>query len=204
MKDFFASVADQSPIPVLLYNIPFATGGIDLDADLLMELSEHQNIAGVKLTCYNISKGHRVALHVNSEAYKERHKLPFLVLPGATNILLAGLVTRQHGCIGGPANLYPKVCMKLFRTATKAFETGDPALLNQARELQDLVTESDSVIDRVGFLGIKTAMDIHVPPPDGLEYRGGAFRKPLPKADDWMVKDLTEGLRKIFEVENSL
>jgi uncharacterized protein YbbC (DUF1343 family) len=98
-------------------------------------------VSGVKLTCFNISKGHRVALHVNSAEYKRRHELPFLVLSGSTDYLLPALVARQHGCIGGPcvdawqcllnkladlnsANLYPKCCMRLFQLTTEAFETG--------------------------------------------------------------------------------
>lgn len=101
-----------------------------------------RGVSGVKLTCFNISKGHRVALHVNSTEYKRRHELPFLVLPGSTDYLLPALVAKQHGCIGGPcvlrwkclldkladpnrANLYPKCCMRLFQLATEALETGD-------------------------------------------------------------------------------
>ncbi|OAQ77902.1 dihydrodipicolinate synthetase family domain-containing protein [Purpureocillium lilacinum] len=47
VASFFTSVADESPLPVLIYNIPFAAGGIDLDAQILMKLSEHQNIVYV-------------------------------------------------------------------------------------------------------------------------------------------------------------
>ncbi|KAH8816077.1 hypothetical protein F5884DRAFT_872584 [Xylogone sp. PMI_703] len=221
LSTFFKTIADRSPIPVLLYNIPFATGGIDLDADFLIDISEHQNIAfvasdfltseqltafnsGVKLTCYNISKGHRVALHVNSPEYKKRHPLPFLVLPGGSDYMLSGLVSRQHGCVGGPANLYPKVCMRLFTTATRALETGDMALFREAQELQDILTEADSVINRVGFLGIKTAIDIHVTPDADVEYLGGAFRAPLYAASNSIVQDVTHNLKRIFELENSL
>ncbi|OQU94101.1 Fungal Zn2-Cys6 binuclear cluster domain-containing protein [Cladophialophora immunda] len=156
LKEFFVSVADASPVPVMLYNIPFATGGIDLDADFLIDIS------GVKLTCFNVSKGHRVALHIGSPEYRERHKLPFLVLAGSTDYLLPAIVARHHGCIGGPVNLYPKVCLRLFQLGTKALEVGSPEMFKEAQELQDLVTKADSYINRVGFLGIKSAMDIHV------------------------------------------
>ncbi|KAJ9613884.1 hypothetical protein H2200_002020 [Cladophialophora chaetospira] len=203
LKDFFASVADASPVPVMVYNIPFATGGIDLDADFLIDISEDQNIVGVKLTCFNISKGHRVALHVNSPEYRQRHKLPFLVLAGSTDYLLPALVARQHGCIGGPVNLYPKVCLKLFQLGTSALEMGDPKMFREAQELQDLVTKADSYINR-GFLGIKTAMDVHVSPKNGNVMLGGAFRRPLPSATDFVVQNMTEGLREVFEKENSL
>ncbi|OAQ63688.1 dihydrodipicolinate synthetase [Pochonia chlamydosporia 170] len=199
VSGFFTSVADKSPLPLIIYNIPFAAGGVDLDAQALMVLSEHQNITGVKLTCCNIAKGHRLALHVNAPEYQARHRLPFLVLPGSTDYLLPALVARQHGCIGGPANLYPKTCMKLYQTAVEALETGNFEMLRQAQALQDLVTEADSVINKVGFLGIKTAMHIHVD--DAI---GESFRKPLTGLGPSAKEELKDGLRKIFEYENTL
>ncbi|KIW12259.1 hypothetical protein PV08_09535 [Exophiala spinifera] len=204
LKEFFVSVADASPVPVMLYNIPFATGGIDLDADFLIDISEHPNIVGVKLTCFNISKGHRVALHIDSLEYRERHRLPFLVLAGSTDYLLPAIVARHHGCIGGPANLYPKVCLRLFQLGTKALETGDPEIFKEAQELQDLVTKADSYINRVGFLGIKSAMDIHVSPQYGKLRLGGNFRRPLPAATEFVVQNMSEGLLEVFEKENAL
>ncbi|KAJ8133243.1 hypothetical protein O1611_g381 [Lasiodiplodia mahajangana] len=193
IKGFFTSIATMSPVPLLIYNIPFAAGGIDLDADFLVDIS------GVKLTCGSISKGYRVALHVNSPEYKARHPLPFLVMPGSSDYLLPALIGRQHGCIAGPANLYPKACVKVFQAGSKAAETGDIELLRQAQALQDAITEADSVINKVGFLGIKTASNIFV-----KEESGGAFRPPLPALSDIATAELRDGLRKIFEIESTL
>ncbi|KAJ8124133.1 hypothetical protein ONZ43_g73 [Nemania bipapillata] len=199
IKNFFTSVADKSPVPLFIYNIPFAAGGIDLDADLLMDLSEHQNIVGVKLTCGSISKGYRVALHVNSLQYKARHTLPFLVMPGSSDYLLPALIGRQHGCIAGPANLYPKTCVKVFQDGSRAVETDDFKLLRQAQALQDAITEADSVINKVGFLGIKTASNIYI-----NQESGGTFRPPLIAPNDIAIQELGDGLKKIIEIENSL
>ncbi|KAF2104990.1 aldolase [Rhizodiscina lignyota] len=191
LKNFFESLADRSPIPLLLYNIPFASGGIDLDPDFLMDIA--------------ISKGHRVALHVKSPEYRARHPLPFLVLPGGSDYMLPALVARQDGCVSGPANIYPKVMMKLFRTSVEALETGNAKKFREAQQLQDLVTEADSIINRVGFLGIKTAFDVHVAPDvKDVEYLGGVFRKPLPPPSEYVIETVREGLKKIYEVENSL
>src|SRR5438445_4741733 len=44
---FFRTVADQSPIPVLLYNVPAFTG-YDLPVELVAQLAEHRNIIGMK------------------------------------------------------------------------------------------------------------------------------------------------------------
>lgn len=52
------------------------------------------------------------------------------------------------------ANIYPKVCVKIYRTATEALKVGSFELLRQAQELQDLLTESDSVINKVVCLAL--------------------------------------------------
>ena len=74
--DFFIEVADASPLPVMVYNFPGAAAGIDLTSDIIIKLSEHQNIIGVKLTCAGIGKGHRIARHTKSAEYKKRHPTP--------------------------------------------------------------------------------------------------------------------------------
>lgn len=45
--EHFTRIADASPVPVILYNIPFRTG-INMTADTVCELAQHPNIIGVK------------------------------------------------------------------------------------------------------------------------------------------------------------
>jgi dihydrodipicolinate synthase/N-acetylneuraminate lyase len=44
---YFRTVADRSPLPVVLYNVPQCTG-YDLPAELVAELAGHRNIIGIK------------------------------------------------------------------------------------------------------------------------------------------------------------
>jgi len=44
---FYRTVADRSPLPVIIYNFPQATG-YDMPADLVIELAEHPNVIGIK------------------------------------------------------------------------------------------------------------------------------------------------------------
>ena len=55
MLTFFRTVADRSPLPVLLYNVPNFTG-YDLPAELVAELAEHPNIIGIKESAGNVEK----------------------------------------------------------------------------------------------------------------------------------------------------
>jgi len=47
LRRHYTTIADASPIPVFVYHMPDATG-IDLEADLLVELVAHQNVWGFK------------------------------------------------------------------------------------------------------------------------------------------------------------
>ncbi|HEY8415974.1 MAG TPA: dihydrodipicolinate synthase family protein, partial [Thermaerobacter sp.] len=47
LREYFEAVADASPIPVILYNIPQATG-VPLTPELVGELAAHPNIIGIK------------------------------------------------------------------------------------------------------------------------------------------------------------
>lgn len=51
ISEFFVDVAAASPIPVVIYNFPAVSSGIDLDSDLITRVARAcANVAGVKLT----------------------------------------------------------------------------------------------------------------------------------------------------------
>ena len=52
---FYRMVADQSPLPVIIYNFPQATG-YDIPAEVVIELAEHPNLIGIKESCGVIEK----------------------------------------------------------------------------------------------------------------------------------------------------
>jgi 4-hydroxy-2-oxoglutarate aldolase len=52
---FYRTVADRSPIPVIIYNFPQATG-YDISAELVVELAEHPNVMGIKESSGNLEK----------------------------------------------------------------------------------------------------------------------------------------------------
>jgi 4-hydroxy-2-oxoglutarate aldolase len=52
---FYRTVADRSPLPVIIYNFPQATG-YDIPAELVIELAEHPNLLGIKESSGDVEK----------------------------------------------------------------------------------------------------------------------------------------------------
>jgi 4-hydroxy-2-oxoglutarate aldolase len=52
---FYRTVADRSPLPVIVYNFPQATG-YDIPAELVVELAEHPNLIGIKESSGDVEK----------------------------------------------------------------------------------------------------------------------------------------------------
>lgn len=55
LSKHYLSIADTSPIPILIYNMP-ANTGIDIETKLIVKLSKHQNIIGLKDSGANLVK----------------------------------------------------------------------------------------------------------------------------------------------------
>ena len=114
----YAAVARESPIPILVYNVPQLTG-VDLPAEWFLELDPHPGIAGLKDSSGDLAKLARV-----------RQGRPDLVLlPGVGGQLAEALALGADGGIPALANLAPAGCAAIRR----AVQAGDePA----ARRLQ--------------------------------------------------------------------
>ena len=52
---FYRTVADRSPLPVMIYNFPQATG-YDMSAEVVIELAEHPNLIGIKESSGDVEK----------------------------------------------------------------------------------------------------------------------------------------------------
>jgi len=195
---FFIDVMNNSPLPVMIYNFPGAASGLDLDSDLLIELSEHPNCFGCKLTCAGIAKGHRIALHTQSKAYMSRHPRPYFVFPGYSDYLLPAVFARAFGCITGTANVYPKSLARLWELCLAASTSGSTQAMAEAQSLQDIITEADWVLVKAGIGGMKEVLNQI---DNGL---GGIPRGPLPISDNGHDLIQDTALAKMLAYEASL
>src|SRR5579872_228885 len=56
---FYRTVADRSPLPVIIYNFPQATG-YDIAPEIVIELAEHSNLIGIKESSGDVEKVRRM------------------------------------------------------------------------------------------------------------------------------------------------
>jgi len=56
---FYRTVADRSPLPVIIYNFPQVTG-YDIPAEIVIELAEHPNLIGIKESSGDLEKVRRI------------------------------------------------------------------------------------------------------------------------------------------------
>ncbi len=156
LEAHYRAVADDSPIPIFLYNVPPNTG-VNLSAGLVARLASHPNVVGVKDTSANIVQIADIVRLAPPD---------FVTLAGSASFLLASLAVGAKGGILALANFAPDECVELVRL----FAAGQIA---EARRLQQrLLPINAAVTTRFGAAGLKVTMELR-------GYRGGYPRRPL-------------------------
>lgn len=145
LLDHFRAVADASPIPVLIYNFPGASSGIDLTSDDILALAQHPNIVGVKLTCGNTGKLARITAQV---------KPSFRTFGGSSDFTLQTLIAGGSGVIAGIANLIPRSCVQVMDLYQKG-------KVEEAQKAQAVVARADWLAIKGGLVGVKSALQTY-------------------------------------------
>lgn len=104
----FTQIADESTVPVILYNVPSRTG-VNIEPSTVAALAEHPNINAIKEASGNISKIAEIAAlcgdKINIYSGNDDQIVPILSLGG-------------KGCISVLSNVLPKesvaICDKFF------------------------------------------------------------------------------------------
>jgi len=167
----YRRVADESPIPVMLYSIPQFTG-IALGAAEAAALAEHPNIIGIKDSSGNV-QGVAEIVAATPPAFQ--------ILVGSAASVYPSMAIGARGAILALACALPEKCVALF----ELFRQGHH---EKARELQStLVRASKLIVSELSIAGVKYAMDQR-------GYRGGIPRSPLLPLHHEQKKRLTEFL----------
>lgn len=153
---YFRSVADQSKIPLIIYNWPQATG-VDIPVDAVVALSEHPNIVAIKESSGNLEKVMQMIREV---------KHGFQVMVGSAPTLWPSLLMGACGAILAYANAAPYSVIAIWEAYRTREEAAGLDWQNRIGRASALVTT------KYGIPGLKYAMDLN-------GYYGGPPRLPL-------------------------
>lgn len=170
LAEHFRRVADASPIPTLLYNVP-ANSGLNLPHGTVVELAGHPNIVGIKDSSGDVPQLSEIIRLTPDD---------FTVIQGSSKAYHFGLLAGADGAIVAVANALPKSTVAIFQAA----QSGDMETLNRLGRMMIpfgwLTTASQ------GVPALKAAMGL-------TGYKGGRVRSPLtPLTDDKTLAELRE------------
>jgi 4-hydroxy-2-oxoglutarate aldolase len=161
LRRHYWAVADVSPLPVLIYNVPIFTA-LNLAAETVARLAEHPNIVGLKDSAGDVGQIAEIVRLTPPD---------FAVFTGASRVLHAGLCAGAVGGMLALANVAPRLCTEMI--ALVGAGQHEAARILQGR----LVALEGAIRHPYGIGGWKAALDL-------LGYRGGIPRPPLLPADE--------------------
>ena len=152
----FRGVADASPVPVVLYNMPHNTG-VTLTPPVVHTLAQHPNVIGIKETSVELERlGQFVA----------QAPPTFTVLCGAAPVIYPALASGAGGGILAAACAVPDAFTALYAAAREGRHA-------DALHLQQRLTMFARLVTAVhGVAGLKAAIEL-------AGYRGGIPRAPM-------------------------
>jgi 4-hydroxy-2-oxoglutarate aldolase len=165
----FHAVADASPIPLLIYNMPACTG-LDLQAATVVAAAAHENIIGLKDSGGDVAKLGEI---------RRQGPPDFAILAGSAGFLLPALEAGADGGVLGLANIAPAACLEIVA----ARERGET---DTAREIQERLVRPNAAVTREwGVAAMKAALDL-------LGLYGGPPRAPLQPLDTVRTAELND------------
>ncbi len=174
----YRAVADASPVPVMVYQVPLRLSTVEFSTGLVAEIAKHPNIVGIKDS--------RAKLDLVGELV-EQCPGDFQVVVGAGSVLYGGM---ELGAVGGIVAVGLMAPAESAEIATAFFE-GRKA---DAGRLQERVGPVHTgIVGAMGVPGIKAAMDM-------LGLHGGDPRPPLLP----VAESRHDEIRKILETAGLL
>ena len=167
----YLTVADASPIPILLDNAPMNTG-INLEPETVARIAEHGNVCGITDASGNISQDAQI-IHLTPKS--------FHVLAGTAAALLPALSIGASGGVLAMATIAAREYVAVYGLARDG-------RWEEAKELAARLVRADrGVAGRYGIGGLKAGLDL-------LGFYGGPCRAPLSTPDGDAIEDIKESL----------
>ncbi|EXJ55460.1 hypothetical protein A1O7_08387 [Cladophialophora yegresii CBS 114405] len=110
VRSFYHDVASHSLLPVIIYNFPGVTGGLDLDSDMIAAITrDSSNVVGAKLTCGSVAKIARLSADLTPQFNR------FAVFGGQSDSPL-GWARRGEcwACGAAFGNVFPRSVSRIY------------------------------------------------------------------------------------------
>lgn len=170
----YKAIADKSPVPVVLYNVPGRTGS-NITATTTLKLAEHENIIGVKEASGNLEQAMEIS-----------HQMPddFMLISGDDMLTLPLISIGAVGVISVLANPFAGI----FKSIIKATGKGD---YKKAREASFKLLEINPLMYSEGNpVGVKQTLK-------ELGVCGNTTRLPLLPASENLIGQVRKAVKRL-------
>lgn len=175
LSRYFRDVADASPIPVLVYNVPKFTH-LNLAPATVAAVAPHPNIVGIKDSAGDVNQ---------IAALKQLCPPDFDVLVGHAGAFFGGLEVGASGGILALANVAARGCVTIYELMRAGRRDEAQALHKR------LLSVANAVTSDFGVPGLKAALDL-------VGWYGGMPRPPLLPVDEPTRQEIR---RRLVEAE---
>jgi 4-hydroxy-tetrahydrodipicolinate synthase len=110
--EYYEDLADQSPLPVFLYNMP-AHVKVSIEPETVRIMAAHPNVIGLK-----DSSGSMVYFHTILQTVKQADP-SFLVFMGPEELTAEAVLMGADGGVNGGANMFPELYTSLYEAAVQ-------------------------------------------------------------------------------------
>lgn len=144
------SIVLQSPVPVVLYNMPRLMRS-SYEIQSLQRLIQNDRIVGIKDSSGDLEYLERVC-----EVAKQRPD--WSVLVGSEDLMIESVEIGAHGCVGGGGNVWPRLLTDLFNAALGHDWPRAKLLQEQLQSLHQILVHGKYAAG--GVRGLKCALEI--------------------------------------------
>lgn len=139
----YVQIANASPVPVILYNVPGRTGS-NVTADTTLKLALHENIIGVKEASGNLEQCMVIAKHKPAD---------FMLISGDDLLTVPMAAFGAEGVISVLANAFPEKFSKMIALALNNQFKEATTLMNDFVDLNPLMYEEGNPV------GVKAVLE---------------------------------------------
>jgi 4-hydroxy-tetrahydrodipicolinate synthase len=118
--DHYRRIAENTKLPVILYNNPSTCGGLKIDVDTVARLAEIPNILGVKDSSGDLQ---------NTNEYMRVVPDRFSVLQGRDTLIYQAMIFGARGAVPATANIAPRLLVEIYEASVR----GDHAAAKAAQ-----------------------------------------------------------------------